>query len=685
MDPSFAHPEGNVPAPSRMLCWELGRRPDGELSGRAYGSEAAVDLLRRLKRSCTSETVQPKLGREPRYGSAGFTVSDLTGVPFLLYPTPPSCGLTDLFARQMCATTADPSMPSFVLGATFSRLPHSFAETLLGWAKGFGNSFLSVTCCLRFLLLLSLCSALASRDPSQQRGKTRPLGMPARAWHPELLLCLGAACSPRQHAKLDLHYVLFHCSPVRPAKAKRRTTTVRGTTSRCLITLLLGFCNLPVCVWAVPPGLPEAVDVVHNVVNSMPEDLPAAGGTTNVPVRGDALNAEASQEGDHLQRHPPEGEQHMPQLLGIPEPTHVPGMPTAAATRRVPFAAYVITPFYQAELFTFLLQLPCEEMDTAREVGRHMTGPVLAYTDVIVPVSPQPCERSQAYVRYPAWTSFAGLVAIALDLRLTPLNKTGPITAAFFTCPTNKAELCREAGVFSIRRCNIYVCDSPIPLGEHEQVFLENGMLVRFVPVPEEPSRLPKLHARLHDLAAWHEEQEHPPVLPAATLMLLHERGRFLFNRAPAPGTSVEVAIADFIGVPRASITMRSPADGYCEHFSYRGNNIRGLIACAPSRGIADGNLVVYLDFRQIASAIQFVLLPSPRLAYADIDRLLPRPPPDGWRLAIQGGRRHRHFLEVQPGETLIFGFIHDSVPAFELDSSSSDNGDHRGRRVRGR
>ena len=244
------------------------------------------------------------------------------------------------------------------------------------------------------------------------------------------------------------------------------------------------------------------------------------------------------------------------------------------------------------------------------------------------------------------------------------------------TRPTNKAELCREAGIFSIRRCDIYVCDSPTPLEDNVQVFLENGMLVRFVPAPAEHTRLERLHARLQDHETWPGTQVLPRVLPASTLMLLHESGRFLFNRAPAPGSSVETAIADFIGVPRHSITLRSPADGCCAHFSYRGSNIRGVLACAPSQGITDGAFVVYLDFRQIASAIQFVLLSSRKLAYDDIHRLLPREPPFGWRLAIQGGRRHRQYLEVWPGETLIFGFIHDSTPAFELDSGSSAQND---------
>eukprot|EP00439_Symbiodinium_sp_Y106_P012142 s1986_g1.t2 len=297
-------------------------------------------------------------------------------------------------------------------------------------------------------------------------------------------------------------------------------------------------------------------------------------------------------------------------------------MPMAETVSQVPFAAYVITPFYHAETFTFQLQLPCEEMDSAREVSRHMTGPVLAYTDVIAPDH----------------------VAIAKPT-------SGPITAAFVTRPTNKAELCREAGIFSIRRCDIYVCDSPTPLEDNVQVFLENGMLVRFVPAPAEHTRLERLHARLQDHETWPGTQVLPRVLPASTLMLLHESGRFLFNRAPAPGSSVETAIADFIGVPRHSITLRSPADGCCAHFSYRGSNIRGVLACAPSQGITDGAFVVYLDFRQIASAIQFVLLSSRKLAYDDIHRLLPREPPFGWRLAIQGGRRHRQYLEVWPGE----------------------------------
>ena len=130
--------------------------------------------------------------------------------------------------------------------------------------------------------------------------------------------------------------------------------------------------------------------------------------------------------------------------------------------------------------------------------------------------------------------------------------------------------------------------------------------------------------------------------------------------------------------MPRYSISMLSPSDGYCEHISYRGTNVRGLVACPPQQSVTDGGLNLFLDFRQIASPIQFVMLTSTRITYEALRQLLPRPPPPGWRLSIQGGRRRDRALEIVPGETLIFGFLHASVSGFEVDSSScdSDNGE---------
>ena len=87
------------------------------------------------------------------------------------------------------------------------------------------------------------------------------------------------------------------------------------------------------------------------------------------------------------------------------------------------------------------------------------------------------------------------------------------------------------------------------------------------------------------------------------------------------------------------------------------------------------GHIVIFLDLRQVAAAIQFVTLSSNELTYDQLDGLLPRRPPHGWRMVVKGGRRHSEHLVVQHGETLQVGFVHVSVLVPDFDSDSSLGG----------
>ena len=74
---------------------------------------------------------------------------------------------------------------------------------------------------------------------------------------------------------------------------------------------------------------------------------------------------------------------------------------------------------------------------------------------------------------YPAWASFAGLTAIVMDLRLSPLSGNGPIIAAFVTRPTKLAELRREAGIYAVRTCNVFASSSPDALEDDELIYVD--------------------------------------------------------------------------------------------------------------------------------------------------------------------------------------------------------------------
>ena len=385
MDPSYAPPEGNVLAPPRMLWCELGRIPEGGPAGWVRASESFCDFPTMLRGFCTLLAVQPTFGRGPRYGRDSLASTDLDGM-FLQPPpvTPPTCQFHCRLWSHLAAGARDP-MPISGLGATFKRLPSGLAAFFLQWARDFCSSCRAAVLGFRLLLFLHLCSAVLSQFSFRWSYKGWAFGLSTRVWQPGIMLTLGATYSPCQRAMLEGRQV--------PAKRKRGDKRKRrpqaavrcGFAGSSLVAFLFGCSCLPTCVWAAPPGLSDAVEEVNYYVQGLPEALQASGsapgGQASDPDRAPA----AQQEDAGSQRNVPAAGLHNEQERGVPAPTQVPGMPMAETVSQVPFAAYVITPFYHAETFTFQLQLPCEEMDSAREVSRHMTGPVLAYTDVIAP------------------------------------------------------------------------------------------------------------------------------------------------------------------------------------------------------------------------------------------------------------------------------------------------------------
>ena len=90
---------------------------------------------------------------------------------------------------------------------------------------------------------------------------------------------------------------------------------------------------------------------------------------------------------------------------------------------------------------------------------------------------------------------------------------------------------------------------------------------------------------------------------------------------------------------------------------------IRDVIALADKPTDDSDTVVVFLDLRPVAAPVFFLSLATPRLTYDDLERLLPRPIPDGWKLTVQGGRRRATHLEVHHRCTLLFGLVSVSVP----------------------
>ena len=520
------------------------------------------------------------------------------------------------------------------------------------------------------ILGLSLAGLLVHQLPGKHAPMGRLCRLPFRGTYPPSCRSLGSIGDPRSSA-LDWQPWVD-----RMGRLPRRSSPLGASWGggKRFLFLALGISCCPLQVWAAPKELLESVQALQGTLARIPEDLPectaAPARSHSPPEPGHARFGHASADDGE----PVSG----PVMQGIPTPHAGIGMPCAEDFARVPFTAYVVSPFYQPEVVECDIQLPCEEADAVRTIRRHLQHLALEFSDSLVPAYPQPCEACQTFAVHPEWATFGGLTVVVLDLRLSPLGGDGPIVAVYVTRPTNLAELNREAGMYSIRNCHVYVSSCETPLAADELVYLDHGALVRYVPVDQAPGEVRRLHHRLQDFDTWQFEQAAPHILRAGSVMLMHPRGRFIFSRNSTPGSPLDAAAADFVGIARGSVSFRVPEDGCLQRPAHRGSNLRAVFALADKRLTDQGHLVVFLDLRQIAAAPQYVLLPGSEISYEQLEGILPRPPPVGWRIAVRGGQRRSHGIILQDGETLLIGFLHvnELLSDFGSDTSSGREAD---------
>ncbi|CAE7824168.1 CFDP2 [Symbiodinium sp. CCMP2592] len=346
-----------------------------------------------------------------------------------------------------------------------------------------------------------------------------------------------------------------------------------------------------------------------------------------------------------------------------------------------PFSAWIGAPYYVPETVQIQLPMPCDVEDALDAVERQVQHLRLEGCDRAIAVRPQPFPSCAAFVLAPDWATYSSLSIVCLDLRDLGDSTEGPVLVSYVTRPTCLAELCREASVHSPQHCKVYIGTEAEPLQEDEEVNLASGCLVTFMRTDRLPCHANDLQYRLQFPGIW----QTPPRFPTgpavrSSLLLLHSSGRYLYRPQAAhdPG---DVAAASFVGVDRASVDFHAPQDGCLERVMYRGIRVRGTLAIAEHH--YDPQFVVFLDLRQVAEGVQFVVLDVPYILLVHLPRLVRFQPPPGWALKVRGGRRRRDRIEIDNSATLVFSFQYvctsDSSETPFDPTSDGDDGDSDG------
>ena len=148
----------------------------------------------------------------------------------------------------------------------------------------------------------------------------------------------------------------------------------------------------------------------------------------------------------------------------------------------------------------------------------------------LLAVRPQPLPGCASLIVVPDWAAYAALSAVCLDLRDLSPDGHGPLTAAFVSRPTCRADLCRQAGLFGTRPCRVPIGTEELPLEDDEAVQLANGCVVTFMRADTYPNFATDLQYRLQFPESWPAPPQQPHSPPSRALLLLHRYGRFLFR-----------------------------------------------------------------------------------------------------------------------------------------------------------
>ena len=470
-------------------------------------------------------------------------------------------------------------------------------------------------------VLLSLVGLLAG--PLGWAGS--PLGRPLA------LLCRKGTCPCHCLARCAQTDV-----PVLPWSEQRHPTTVRpmrvptcGRKGLGLLCWLLW--SQPCLVWAPPPGLAGAIEDLESIAAGLPDSLTPSVPAAVVPC---PVGPRPSLD-PHVSAGRPAGSSCLPSWssvvadvrrealheVGIPDPVvvpgsgvlpadrHVPGMPPFRVPGRFQCSTLVVSPGYMPERLQLTWNVPSEARDIERLVARHLPHNCYPFASHVLAAHPQPSADFAAFLAIPEWITYAGLSGVVLDLRAATLQQDGPIIGTYLSRPTSLAEIEREAGFYSMGAFTVLVGASMVPLRRDEQVFLENGSLVRLIRAEFPLDRCASLTDLLESDDFSHFQGPFPHVPEPRALMILHRSGRFLFGAGRSAGQPIHTAIVNFVGVPEGSVTFHSPSDGCAERITHRGSNVRGELVLADRLPPRDQSIVIFLDLRSLLVSVTCALL----------------------------------------------------------------------------
>ena len=491
---------------------------------------------------------------------------------------------------------------------------------------------------LRFVLLLALVRALTRRTFLKGRGVQSLFGQALTVVPQQVLLPLSGFSPSCAQRSSDAFRPPAGKTGYRGFRPRRRIgRSLWGRLSEICLSvvkvcyLVWGPGSLPVCIWAAPAGLPQAVQVLESASVVWPEVWPVHDGQRE-PAGLTALHS-TFQPGD---------------------PFAMPSRPTFSVRTK---HCIMYQTGFPAYYFLAYVEVPCSREAFVASASE-MCTPEQSHC-VLCETTPQLAEGVATFVSVPCWTDTLDKTVVILDFRFWG----GPVFAILDWRFTTRTSFAAHARRHACAPWDVFHCAQRQPIGDNQHVFANAGDVFTFLPSGISPPSRPSFASMLQDSTLWNGS---PHFIPREAQSSRWYAMRSHVTRTPhyAGGSRDEVqaiAAESFHSDPEELFFAYPKPNSTLNDLVHEGFLMRGVLAATPANSTGRRfSPLLFVDSRQVGLAPFFLEWREPGIYPSQLVEHLRFEVPRGYRLHLKGTHYPNEPVTVYDEDTLVLLLVQE-------------------------
>ena len=284
----------------------------------------------------------------------------------------------------------------------------------------------------------------------------------------------------------------------------------------------------------------------------------------------------------------------------------------------------------------------------------------------VFPASPQPSLEFAVCLAVPAWDETRYIV-------LDCLRWNGTVACERAPDPVTREQLMAIAGIPAMASTEVYVPRVPVPLSIGQEVSLDAGSCVTFLPHPGPYFVAAELVDMLQDLDVWSPSPP-LPCSPGLWVHVLSDTGHYRMLVPPDRRQDLRADVASQLGFAESDFVLQLAVPDITDSYDRGVLAQQVMVATRMPRlqlGVREEEQVpavlYFLDLRPIASGISWAWAEGGSVSVAALLRHSAEFCPQGFHPIVTGGvpvpASDGHALQVHSGEVLTVDFFEVAPP----------------------